>query len=135
MEMGMLVAEFFLDGCTTLKDKRHRIGGLSDRFGKAQNVAVIESGFQNDHRRSEWTFVAIANNRVGVENLWPILKSVWSKMWMGVWLLLKWSGSSAAEKFTALLPALQVVAAPTGAMPLAGSMPRPATTACQALSL
>lgn len=67
MEMGMLVAEFFLDGCTTLKDKRHRIGGLSDRFGKAQNVAVIESGFQNDHRRSEWTFVAIANNRVGVE--------------------------------------------------------------------
>lgn len=67
VEMAVLAVEFFLDGCSSLKEKRQRLGGLQDRFGRLQNVAVLESDFQDDHRRSQWTFAIIANQRTGIE--------------------------------------------------------------------
>jgi uncharacterized protein len=60
MQIGVLRVSFALRGCRSLKEKRQRLGGLRERFGKQVNVAVCESGFQDIHDRAEWTFVAVA---------------------------------------------------------------------------
>jgi len=60
MQIGVLRVSFALPGCRSLKEKRQRLGGLRERFGKQVNVAVCESNFQDIHDRAEWTFVAAA---------------------------------------------------------------------------
>ncbi len=67
MRVGMLIVEFQLPGCHSLKEKRSRLAGLRDRFGKQTNLAVCESDFQNEHQRAEWSFVAIGSERKVVE--------------------------------------------------------------------
>ncbi|MBW2712752.1 MAG: DUF503 domain-containing protein [Deltaproteobacteria bacterium] len=67
MRVGMLIVEFHLPGCHSLKEKRGRLVGLRDRFGKQTNVAVCESDFQNEHQRAEWSFVATGAERKVVE--------------------------------------------------------------------
>jgi len=59
MRIGILVVELHLEGCHSLKEKRHRLLGLRDRFGKQPNVAVCESDFQDEHQRAQWSFVAL----------------------------------------------------------------------------
>jgi uncharacterized protein YlxP (DUF503 family) len=60
--MGLLVLEFHLPGCTSLKEKRGRLGGLRDRFGRLPHVAVTESDFADALQRSEWSFVAVGHD-------------------------------------------------------------------------
>ena len=60
MLIGMLRVSFVLPGCRSLKEKRQRLGGLRERFGRQVNVAVCESNFQDIHDRAEWSFVATA---------------------------------------------------------------------------
>jgi uncharacterized protein YlxP (DUF503 family) len=60
MQIGVLRVSFVLPGCRSLKEKRQRLGGLRERYGRQVNVAVCESNFQDIHDRSEWTFVAVA---------------------------------------------------------------------------
>ncbi len=60
MRIGVLRVCFTLPGCRSLKEKRQRLGGLRERFGKQVNVAVCESDFQDAHDRAEWSFVAAA---------------------------------------------------------------------------
>ena len=60
MHISILVLEFRLPGCRSLKEKRQRLSGLRDRIGKQVNVAVCETAFQNEHQRAEWSFVVIA---------------------------------------------------------------------------
>ena len=60
MQIGVLRVSFALPGCRSLKEKRQRLGGLRERFGKQVNVAVCESNFQDIHDRAEWSFVAVA---------------------------------------------------------------------------
>ena len=62
MHITVLVVEFHLEGCSSLKEKRQRLFGLRNRVGKLINVRLCESGYQNDHQRSEWSFVIIAND-------------------------------------------------------------------------
>ncbi len=63
MTLGMLIVELYLPGCHSLKEKRRRLLGLRDRFGKQTNVAVCESDFQDEHQRAEWSFVAASADR------------------------------------------------------------------------
>ncbi len=56
----MLVLDFHLHGCQSLKEKRTRLHGLRQRFGKSTAVAVAECGHQNEHGRAQWSFVATA---------------------------------------------------------------------------
>jgi hypothetical protein len=56
-----------LPGCRSLKDKRQRLAGLRDRFGRQPNVAVCESDFADAHQRAEWSFVATGHSGVLVE--------------------------------------------------------------------
>ena len=60
MLIGLLRVSFILPGCRSLKEKRQRLGGLRERYGRQVNVAVCESNFQDVHDRSEWSFVVVA---------------------------------------------------------------------------
>ncbi len=63
MSIGLLRIDFYLAGCRSLKEKRQRLNGIRDRFGRANNVAVSESDHQDLLQRSQWTFVAVAAAR------------------------------------------------------------------------
>lgn len=63
MVIVVMVVDFHLVGCRTLKEKRHRLSGLRDRFGKQSNVAVCESAYHDLHQQAQWAFVAVGVSR------------------------------------------------------------------------
>lgn len=63
MFVAEMTVSLFLEGCQSLKEKRGRLAGLRDRFGRLSNLAVCECGFQDLHQRSEWVFVAVATDK------------------------------------------------------------------------
>jgi hypothetical protein len=69
MEIGLMIVDFHLSGCRSLKEKRHRLSGIRDRFGKERNVAVCESDYHDLHQQAQWSFVAIGLNRRKVEKI------------------------------------------------------------------
>ncbi|MFG6177691.1 DUF503 domain-containing protein [Halomonas sp. THAF12] len=69
MHIGILTMTFALPGCTSLKEKRQRMGGLHERFGRRPAVAVCESGGRNSLTTSEWTFVITGHSLAQVESL------------------------------------------------------------------
>ena len=58
----VLTLQFHLEGCDSLKDKRQRLSGLRERFGRLPHVAVCESDCADELSRAEWTFVVIASS-------------------------------------------------------------------------
>ncbi|MGE0625630.1 MAG: DUF503 domain-containing protein [Pseudomonadales bacterium] len=77
MNVRLLIVDFRLGGCRSLKEKRQRLKGLRERFGKATNVAVCESAFQDALQRAQWSFVATsANGDVAERALSEILQSI-----------------------------------------------------------
>ncbi len=77
MNVGLLTIGFHLAGCRSLKEKRQRLKGIRDRFGKPANVAVCESDYQDAHQRAQWTFIATASSASVVEKaLAEIVRSV-----------------------------------------------------------
>ena len=72
-----MTIDFHLGGCRSLKEKRQRLKGLRERFGKAPNVAVCESDYQDVHQRAQWSFIATAaNGDVAEKSLSEILQSI-----------------------------------------------------------
>lgn len=69
VSIASLCIDFHLAGCRSLKDKRQRLSGLRDRFGRNPNLAVFESDVADDHARAQWTFVAAAASARVVEQL------------------------------------------------------------------
>jgi len=63
MHIAILTLQFHLEGCSSLKEKRQRLAGLRDRFGRLPNIAVCESGAQDVLQRAEWSFVVAAGTR------------------------------------------------------------------------
>lgn len=68
MHIGIMTMTFSLPGCGSLKEKRQRMGGMHERFGRNPAVAVCESGEHNRHDASEWSFVVVAASRREVES-------------------------------------------------------------------
>lgn len=68
MHIAILTLTFSLPGCGSLKEKRHRMGGLHARFGNTPSVAVCESGERDRHDTSEWTFVIVGLSKREVES-------------------------------------------------------------------
>lgn len=68
MHIGILTLTFSLPGCSSLKEKRQRMGGLHARFGNTPSVAVCESGERDRHDASEWTFVIVGLSKREVES-------------------------------------------------------------------
>jgi len=58
----LLVLDFHLHGCLSLKEKRSRLQGLRQRFGKGTGVAVSESDHQDSHTHAQWSFVATSTD-------------------------------------------------------------------------
>ena len=68
MPIGILTLTFSLPGCSSLKEKRMRMGGLHERFGRNPAGAVCERGERNRHDASEWTFVVVGLNKREIES-------------------------------------------------------------------
>ena len=68
MHIAILTLTFALPGCSSLKEKRQRMGGLHARFGNTPSVAVCESGGRARHDASEWTFVIAGLSKREVES-------------------------------------------------------------------
>ena len=69
MHIAILTFTFSLPGCSSLKEKRQRVGGLHERFGRNPAVAVCESGELNRHDASQWSFVVVGMTKREVEAL------------------------------------------------------------------
>ncbi|MCE8012441.1 MAG: DUF503 domain-containing protein [Billgrantia sp.] len=69
MFIAVLTLDVSLPGCASLKEKRQRMGGIHERFGRHPAVAVCESGQHDRLEASEWTFVVTGNERQKVESL------------------------------------------------------------------
>lgn len=69
MHIGILTLSFTLLGCSSLKEKRSRMGGLHERIGRNPAIAVCESGELDRHDASEWSFVIVATSKRKVESL------------------------------------------------------------------
>ncbi len=68
MHIAVLTFTFSLPGCTSLKEKRQRMGGMHERFGRHPAIAVCESGELDRHNASQWSFVVVATSRRDVES-------------------------------------------------------------------
>ncbi|HHX35526.1 MAG TPA: DUF503 domain-containing protein [Gammaproteobacteria bacterium] len=69
MHIGILTMVFSMPGCSSLKEKRQRMGGMHERFGRNPAVAVCESGEHDRHDASEWTFVVVGISKREIESL------------------------------------------------------------------
>ncbi len=69
MHISILTLSFTLPGCSSLKEKRSRMGGLHERIGRNPAIAVCESGELDRHDASEWSFVIVATSKRKVESL------------------------------------------------------------------
>ena len=67
MVIVMMVVDFHLPGCRSLKEKRHRLMRIRDRFGKQSNVAICESDYHDVHHQAQWSFVAVGFDRKKVD--------------------------------------------------------------------
>ena len=61
MRISVMTAVFQLEGCHSLKEKRRRVSGIRERFGRQTNLGVCESGFQDNYQQSQWSFVAVGS--------------------------------------------------------------------------
>lgn len=69
MHISVLTLRFHLEGCESLKEKRQRLAGLRDRFGRQTAVAVCESGCQDMLQEAEWSFVTATGSRQMADRL------------------------------------------------------------------
>jgi uncharacterized protein YlxP (DUF503 family) len=77
VNVRLLTVNFYLGGCRSLKEKRQRLKGMRERFGRTFNVAVCESDYQDTHQRAQWSFIATAaNGEVAERTLGDILRTI-----------------------------------------------------------
>jgi uncharacterized protein len=69
MHIGVLTLKISLPGCRSLKEKRQRMRGMHERFGRNPAVAVCESADRDRLESSEWSFVVAAASPQEVESL------------------------------------------------------------------
>lgn len=67
MNICVLTLCFQLHGCFSLKEKRSRLRGLRDRFGRNSNIAVSESDWHDQKDRAQITFVGVGSDKSLVE--------------------------------------------------------------------
>lgn len=63
LHIKLLTVEFIVPGCRSLKEKRGRLLGMKDKFGREPNMAVCESDYHDDLDRAQWSFVAVGNSK------------------------------------------------------------------------
>lgn len=61
-----MTLDFHLPACRSLKEKRSRLRGLKDRFGKDPGIAMYECGSHDLPTQARWCVVAAANDQAVV---------------------------------------------------------------------
>ncbi|WP_150304665.1 DUF503 domain-containing protein [Pseudomonas saliphila] len=69
MNIAVLTFRISLPGCGSLKEKRQRMGGLHEKFGRNPSIAVCESADLDRLDASEWSFVVAATTAQKVESI------------------------------------------------------------------
>ncbi len=69
MNLGLLVLEFRLPGCDTLKEKRHRLRGVIEKVRLKFNVSVAETGRQDAHQAAQVAVAMVSGDRVKIEQV------------------------------------------------------------------
>ncbi|MDN3556935.1 DUF503 domain-containing protein [Halomonas maura] len=69
MNLGILTLRISLPGCASLKEKRQRMRGMHQRYGRNPAVAVCESAERERLETSEWTFAVVGQTVPEVESL------------------------------------------------------------------
>ncbi|MEM7079161.1 MAG: DUF503 domain-containing protein [Pseudomonadota bacterium] len=69
LNTACMTVSFYLHGCRSLKEKRQRLGRIKDKFARHANLALCESGHNDEHHRGEWSFVGVAGSAVVVEQI------------------------------------------------------------------
>ena len=69
MKVALLDVGIRLSGCRSLKEKRGRLGGLRERYGRNTQVAVCEAGDQDIHDQAAFAFVVAAADATVVERI------------------------------------------------------------------
>ena len=62
MAIICLTLDICLPACRSLKEKRSRLRGLRDKFGRNAAVALSETDFHNRHDYAQWSLVAIGSD-------------------------------------------------------------------------
>lgn len=60
MKFSILIIEFNLPGCSSLKEKRQRMASLRSTYGKQPHIALCESNYQDNHKKAQWSFIITA---------------------------------------------------------------------------
>ncbi|MGH7700987.1 MAG: DUF503 domain-containing protein [Gemmatimonadales bacterium] len=68
MIVGVMTWELHLEGCRSLKDKRHILRSLKDRLRRQLNVSVAETDHNDLWQRAELTVCVVANARGPVDD-------------------------------------------------------------------
>ncbi|HYU01787.1 MAG TPA: DUF503 domain-containing protein [Gemmatimonadales bacterium] len=63
MVVGLITWELHLEGCRSLKDKRHVLKSLKDRLHNRFNVSAAETAHQDLWQRAELTACVVSNER------------------------------------------------------------------------
>ncbi|MEM1232270.1 MAG: DUF503 family protein [Pseudomonadota bacterium] len=73
-----LILDFHLSGCRSLKERRGRLRGLRDRFGRAPGVCLFEAPLAH-LQQARWHFVAANSDRgIAQQQLDDVLRLVTS---------------------------------------------------------
>ena len=67
--MGVTTWELHLEGCHSLKDKRHILRSVKDRLRQRFNVSVAETDHNDLWQRAELTVCIVSNERVHAEDV------------------------------------------------------------------
>ncbi len=69
MIVGLITWELHLEGCHSLKDKRHVLKSLKDRLHNRFNVSAAETDHQDLWQRAELTACVVTNERGHAERV------------------------------------------------------------------
>ena len=69
MIVGVTTWELHLEGCHSLKDKRHILRSVKDRLRQKFNVSVAETDHNDLWQRAELTVCVVSNERAHAEDV------------------------------------------------------------------
>jgi uncharacterized protein len=67
--IGSIIWELHLDGCQSLKDKRHVLRSIKDRLRHQFNVSVAETDHQDTWQRAELAVCVVSSDRKYAEGV------------------------------------------------------------------
>jgi hypothetical protein len=74
MHLAVLTLEFHLEGCGSLKEKRQRLKGLKDRFGRLSHLSVCESDYADQLDKAQWSFACLSHSKAAIQSAFAAIE-------------------------------------------------------------